>query len=66
MRSKIPRWQHTYGSLEVVYASKVDDWADELATIRTRVAASPQPEAVYTRYLLNDELAAAPPTGDPK
>lgn len=30
MRGKRARWQHEYGSLDVVYADKVDEWADEL------------------------------------
>jgi hypothetical protein len=30
MRSNRARWAHSPGSLDVVYADKVDDWADEL------------------------------------
>ena len=33
MRSDGPRWQHSYGSLEVIYASVADDWADELEVL---------------------------------
>jgi hypothetical protein len=44
MRDAKSRWPHSYGSQDVIYADKADDWADNIdALLSAHEAATPAP-----------------------